>query len=235
MAPGDAHDRHPSLATVDLVSGASRLPFVEPPIELLPCDGSAVLAPGFLTPDEADRLLVSVMAEVPWEATSLVMFGSEVAEPRLSAWLADDGIAYGYSGRTRNVHPWTGDLAALREQLVAHTGTRFNGVLVNLYRDGRDHMGWHADDETSLGPAPVIASVSLGAERRFDLRHRNSREVVSCTLPHGSLLVMSGASQRRWTHRLPKTTRVAEPRVNLTFRLVVTPPSEAPRIPDSRV
>lgn len=228
VVPADTRRRTPSLATVTDVPGASRLPFGEPPVELLPRDGSAVLTANFLPTDEADRLLASLAAEIPWEATTLVMFGSEVAEPRLSAWTADPGMSYRYSGRTRTVHPWSVDLEVLRRRITSHTGSEFNGVLANLYRNGRDHMGWHADDEKSLGPAPVIASVSLGAERRFELRHRDSREVVSCTLPHGSLLVMSGASQSCWTHRLPRALRITEPRINLTFRLLVTPPTDAP-------
>ena len=205
-----------------------RLPFDRTPHELLNDEGSALLSPGFIPPDEADRMLATLTAEIPWEATTLVMFGSEVAEPRLSAWIADEGVRYGYSGRMRTTHRWTPALDDLRWRLESHTGSRFNGVLANLYRDGRDHMGWHADDEPSLGPAPTIASISLGAERRFQLRHRTSGEIVSCDLPHGSLLVMSGDSQRSWTHRLPRATRVAEPRVNLTFRFVVTPPVDAP-------
>lgn len=202
------------------VPGPTRLPLGEVAAELLPRDGSAVLDPCFLDPDEADRLLHRLSETLPWEETSLVMFGREVAEPRLSVWIADPGVVYGYSGRERLVHPWTGELAEIRQMCEKTTGARFNGVLANLYRDGRDHMGWHADDEASLGPEPVIASVSLGAERRFDLRHRSTGETVSCRLTHGSLLVMSGLSQACWKHRVPRSTRVGAPRVNLTFRRV---------------
>jgi len=205
------------------VSGLPRLPLDSGTVELLPRDGSALLVPGFLAPDDADDLLDRCGASIPWESTSLVMFGREVAEPRLSAWIADIGVVYGYSGRDRRVHPWSPDLDRVRRLCEARTGSSFNGVLANLYRDGRDHMGWHADDESCLGVDPVIASVSLGAERRFDLRHRQTGETVSCLLPHGSLLVMSGRSQIAWKHRLPRSARLDNARLNLTFRLIRSP------------
>lgn len=189
--------------------------------EILPGDGSAVLYPDYFDVDESDALMVDLTASLPWESTRIPMFGREVTEPRLSAWIADPGVTYRYSGRSRVVHPWTTNLDAVRARVETTSGTTFNGVLANLYRTGHDHMGWHADDEKSLGPDPVIASVSLGAERRFDFRHRETGETVSTVLPHGSLLIMSGSSQRCWKHRIPKTTRVREPRINLTFRRLV--------------
>lgn len=191
------------------------------PEELLPYDGSAVLYSAFLDASEATGLFDVLAASVPWEATRIPMFGREVTEPRLSAWIADPGVTYRYSGRNRVVHPWSDHLADLRRRVEDVAGTSFNGVLANLYRDGHDHMGWHADNERSLGDDPVIASVSLGAERRFDFRHPETGETVSTVLPHGSLLVMSGASQRCWKHRIPKTTKVGDPRINLTFRRLV--------------
>lgn len=203
------------------VPEAAQLPFAQDPVELLPGDGSALLLPGFIPVDEADALLARLRDGLPWEETSLSMFGREVREPRLSAWHADPGVVYGYSGRNRVAHPWTADLDALRRRCEARCATSFNGVLANLYRDGRDHMGWHADDEPTLGADPVIASLSFGAERRFDMRHRETGETVSCTLGHGSLLVMSGLSQARWKHRLPRAARITSVRVNLTFRRIV--------------
>lgn len=214
----------------DAVTDPVRLPFGESPAELLPGDGSALLIPDFLDRAEADRLFDRLSTTLPWEETSLVMFGREVGEPRLSAWIADPGVVYGYSGRNRTVHPWTGDLSELRRRCEDAAHTSFNGVLANLYRHGRDHMGWHADDEASLGPEPVIASVSLGAERRFDLRHRDTGVVVSCTLTHGSLLVMSGLCQERWRHRLPKAPKVTRERINLTFRHVQVPGAPRSRL-----
>lgn len=190
-------------------------------LEILPYDGSALLYAGFICAVDADVLMNDLASSVPWESTRIPMFGREVTEPRLSAWIADPGVTYRYSGRDRTVHPWSARLDDVRRHVGETSGTSFNGVLANLYRTGHDHMGWHSDDERSLGPVPVIASVSLGAERRFDFRHRETGEVVSILLPHGSLLVMSGATQRRWKHRIPKSTRLSEPRINLTFRRLV--------------
>lgn len=189
--------------------------------EILPGDGSALLFRSFFCVADADSLMVELMASVPWESTRIPMFGREVAEPRLSAWIADPGVTYRYSGRSRVVHPWSATIERLRTRVESTSGTSYNGVLVNLYRTGQDHMGWHADDEKSLGPNPVIASLSLGAERRFDFRHRRTGETVTTVLPHGSLLVMCGATQRCWKHRIPKSSRVTDPRVNLTFRRLV--------------
>lgn len=190
-------------------------------VELLPYDGSAVLYAVFLGASEADICIDALAESVPWESTRIPMFGREVTEPRLSAWIADPGVTYRYSGRDRHVHPWSGHLADVRRRVEEATGTSFNGVLANLYRNGHDHMGWHADNERSLGATPTIASVSLGAERRFDFRHRETGETVSTVLPHGSLLVMSGSTQRCWKHRIPKMSRVDEPRINLTFRHLI--------------
>jgi alkylated DNA repair dioxygenase AlkB len=147
-----------------------------------------------------------------------MMFGKSVTEPRLSTWHADPGLNYTYSGLERIAQPWTTQLLHVRQLCEIVTSHTFNGVLVNLYRNGSDHLGWHSDDEKVNGPEPIIASISLGAERRFDFRHRDTKEVVSTKLPHGSLLVMSGLSQKCWVHRLPKTPRLETPRINLTFR-----------------
>lgn len=183
--------------------------------EILPRDGSARIHHAAL---DSDGLFERVLEEVPWEEHRLTMFGREVSEPRRSSWHGDPGCTYTYSGRPRAPRPWTPVLERLRGVCEELAGTVFNGVLANLYRDGRDHMGWHADDETVLGPEPVIASVSLGAERRMDFRHRATGEIVQVRLPHGSILVMSGASQRDWVHRIPRQSGVGGARINLTFR-----------------
>lgn len=188
--------------------------------ELLPNDGSAVVVPDFLDPDAADAALRSLLEETPWEERTLLMWGKPVQEPRLSTWHSD-GASYTYSGSERTPSPWTPLLHEIRVLCERATGHTFNGVLVNLYRDGNDHLGWHADDEACNGPEPVIASVSLGAERRFDMRHLGTGQTVSAVLPHGSLLVMSGLSQACWHHRVPKMPRLTTPRVNLTFRRLV--------------
>lgn len=188
--------------------------------EQLPGDGSAVLYPDFLDSAVADEAFEALLATTPWERPQLAMFGSIVDEPRESAWHSDD-TTYAYSGVERHAHPMSPLLLHLAESCSAVTGTAFNGVLVNLYRNGNDHLGWHADNEIVNGPEPTIASISLGAERRFDFRHNDTGEVVKVLLPHGSLLVMSGLSQSCWQHRIPKETHLTLPRINLTFRRVL--------------
>ena len=186
--------------------------------ELLPGDGSAVLFPDFLCESDADNYFSGLHNITPWEQNFIRLFGKEVSEPRLSTWHAEADLPYTYSGVPCTPHPWKEPLSSLRTACEAHTGQSFNGALLNLYRTGLDAMGWHSDDEAVNGPNPVIASISLGAERRFDFRHKESREVISVVLPHGSLLVMSGACQTFWLHRIAKTTRQTEPRINVTFR-----------------
>ncbi len=171
-------------------------------------------------PRQADRLFATLREELPWTQEVLLIFGRERRVPRLVSWHGDPGARYRYSGVLHEPAPWTAALRAVRNSVEALTGCRFNSVLANLYRDGRDGMGWHADDEPELGPEPVIASVSLGATRRFRLRHRTSGEARTLELPHGSLLVMSGPLQRHWVHCVPKTALPVGPRINLTFRLI---------------
>lgn len=185
--------------------------------ELLFNDGSAILYPEFIESKEADAVLQELLASNSWEQQSLYMYGKFVDEPRLSTWHSD-GQSYAYSGIPRTALPWTPTLRSLRSRCESHTSHTFNGVLVNYYRDGNDHLGWHSDDEMVNGSEPLIASVSLGAERRFELRHRESGTIASAMLSHGALLVMSGLSQRCWEHRVPKMPRLEDPRVNLTFR-----------------
>ena len=189
--------------------------------EILSGDGSAILLPEFLESSYADLVLDELISNNQWEQQTLLMYGKLVEEPRLSTWHSD-GQSYTYSGKARIPLPWTKTLTSLREQCESHTQHSFNGVLVNFYRDGNDHLGWHSDDELVNGPEPLIASISLGAERRFDMRHRESGEIATAMLSHGSLLVMSGLSQRCWEHRIPKMPRMEDPRVNLTFRRLVS-------------
>jgi alkylated DNA repair dioxygenase AlkB len=186
--------------------------------ELLPCDGSALLYVDFFQEPVADDLLYDLLQMLPWEQHELVMFGKRIPEPRFSCWHSDSGTTYTYSGKARVAHAFTPALRDIRQQCESLTSHTFNGVLANLYRNGADHMGWHADNEPVNGPEPIIASVSLGSERRFDFKHQITGELVSTLLPHGSLLVMSGKSQSHWLHRIAKSTKITEPRINLTFR-----------------
>jgi alkylated DNA repair dioxygenase AlkB len=141
--------------------------------------------------------------------------------PRLSAWYGDAGAVYTYSGLRLEPLPWTPVLLEIKQATERLSGTRFNSVLLNLYRDGQDSMGWHSDDEPELGPEPVIASVSLGALRRFVFQHKKRRWRIALDLEPGSVLLMAGATQHHWRHALPKTRRPVAPRINLTFRTIL--------------
>lgn len=177
--------------------------------------------PGFVSPALADRLFVALLAEIPWSQHRVRLFGRELPAPRLSSWHGDPEAVYAYSGRRHLPNPWTAGLLQLRQRLQEQLGATFNGVLANYYRDGRDRMGWHADDEPELGPRPMIASLSLGAVRPFDLKPRAGGPRLRLLLESGSLLLMYGDSQRQWLHALPRSARVAGPRLNLTFRNIV--------------
>lgn len=156
-----------------------------------------------------------------WSQPQIRLFGKRVPVPRLVAWYGDPAALYAYSSLTHEPLAWTPLLARLRERIVAFVQSPCNGVLANLYRDGRDRIGWHADDERELGAEPMIASLSFGATRRFRLRHRaQPKPIVDILLEAGSLLVMRDATQTHWQHSVPRESCVHDPRINLTFRYV---------------
>lgn len=186
-------------------------------------DARLIWRPGWLEPAAADRLLGLLQREIPWEIHRIRLFGRELDSPRLSCWMGDPQARYRYSGSEFAPHPWHPALRELAERLQAELGETFNSVLANRYRDGHDSMGWHSDDEPELGPQPVIASLSLGATRRFVLKHRQNPALkAEWALDHGSLLVMAGATQRHYKHALPRTTRPLGERINLTFRHILS-------------
>lgn len=193
-------------------------------LEELPLVGASVsFDPHWLSPAQADGLFEVLHAGIDWEVHQIRMFGRLVDSPRLSSWIGDPGAGYVYSGVRFEPRPWLPVLAALRGRVSAVAGEQFNSVLANLYRNGRDAMGWHSDDERELGSRPVIASVSLGAARRFALKHRRLPErKLALELPHGSLLLMSGETQSNYRHCLPRTARPIGPRINLTFRRILS-------------
>lgn len=196
-----------------------RLQVIRDNLEL--ADAEVTHLPRALARDVADECFRQLRREVDWQQEEIVLFGVKRLVPRLVAWYGDAGAVYRYSGVEHRPLPWIAPLAELKDLAESLSGQSFNSVLLNLYRDGRDGMGWHADDEPELGPHPVIASFSLGATRRFRMRHRRHRsQVVAIDLEHGSLLLMQGATQHHWLHALPKTARPAGERINLTFRLV---------------
>jgi len=168
-------------------------------------------------------LLNELMTQVVWQQDALILFGKTHMLPRLHQWYGDNGTVYKWSGIEMQPQPWFPRLAELRCAIESHTRTLFNCVLINLYRDGRDSMGWHADDEAVLGEQPVIASISLGAERDLLLRRRGTRNRSQCVrLNHGSLLIMAGDTQRNWQHALPRRKLVDGARINLAFRYIRT-------------
>ena len=188
------------------------------------------LAPAFVAGAEADRLLAAVRDELAWEQREIVIYGRHILQPRLVAWGGE--VPYRYSGQTLEPRALTPAVAALLARVRAFAGAGFNHVLANRYRDGRDSMGMHADDEPELGPEPVVATFSLGAARRFLLapRRPSDGERRSLSLEHGSLLVMGGACQRRFRHGLPRDPRAAGERISLTFRAVLPERAAVPRM-----
>jgi alkylated DNA repair dioxygenase AlkB len=171
---------------------------------------------------ETVELLQRLIADIDWRQESISLFGKRHLQPRLSAWYGDPDSNYRYSGLDNTPQAWTTDLQSLREQVEASCGYRFNSVLLNYYRDGLDSMGMHADDEPELGPDPVIASLSLGATRRMRFSHRHGGHApLNLPLEGGSLLLMTGPTQRNWKHGINKTRRPCGPRVNLTFRRIL--------------
>lgn len=171
---------------------------------------------------QADRLFAALQSEIAWERHRVRLFGREIEAPRLSSWIGDRAASYRYSGTRFVPHPWTPTLARLRDDLNERLDARFNSVLANLYRDGRDSMGWHSDDEPELGECPRIAALSFGAVRRLRFRGRDDAGHSLVLAPaHGSLLLMAGDTQRRYRHRVPATAAAVGPRISLTFRAIV--------------
>jgi alkylated DNA repair dioxygenase AlkB len=183
---------------------------------LLSYDGIVWLCEDALGEAAASRLFGQLMALTPWRQEIATLMGRRVPIPRLTAW---HGVAgYVYSGIEMTPAPWNPPLLEIKAVAEACAGQAFNSVLLNLYRDGRDSVSWHADNEPGLGRNPVIASISLAATRRFQMKHRRRNERLSLDLPSASCLVMAGATQHRWLHQVPKTSRPVGPRINLTFR-----------------
>jgi alkylated DNA repair dioxygenase AlkB len=207
------------MREIGKLSPGMPLPLPGQPLSI--ADGEVRYFAGAFDPLEADELFRDLRAGIGWQQEDIVMFGQRRRVPRLVAWHGDAGAVYRYSGVSHEPEPWTPTLRRIQRRVEALTQRQFNAVLLNLYRDGRDGMGWHADDEPELGRDPAIASVSLGATRRFCMRHRKQkRQVLAIELEHGSLLSMQGSTQHHWVHALPKTARPVGERINLTFRRV---------------
>jgi alkylated DNA repair dioxygenase AlkB len=181
--------------------------------------------PAWLGRGDADALLETLRRELAWEQRAIVLFGRSVLQPRLIAWAGE--VGYRYSGQTLEPRPFTPALAGLLARVRVRAGAPFNHVLANRYRDGRDSIGFHADDEAELGPDPVVATVSLGAVRSFVLKPRRKADGQGhvLELSHGSLVVMGGACQRHYVHGVPRQLTVREERISLTFRTILSEPA----------
>src|SRR3984957_17804373 len=189
-------------------------------INLLLADGIADYYGQVLEPAEATHYLERLLRDIAWRNDEAVIFGRHIITKRKVAWYGDSDYTYAYSNIIRQALPWTEDLLGLKAMTEQLTGATYNSCLLNLYHDGEEGMAWHSDDEKELTPDGAIASLSFGAERRFLLRHKRTKEQVEVTLATGSLLVMRGTTQTHWLHSLPKMKKVRAPRVNLTFRLI---------------
>ena len=191
----------------------------DPALNLLPCDGAVNYHGPMMSVDEAANYYEALSSGVPWANDEVVIFGRHIVTSRKVAWFGE--VPYSYSGTTKQAFPWSEELRRLKEMVEKRSGTIFNSCLLNLYHDGNEGMGWHSDDEKSIERNSCIASVSFGAGRKFSFKHKRSGETVSIVLETGSLLVMKGETQTHWLHCLPKSKRVHEPRINLTFRRMV--------------
>ncbi|WKN41276.1 alpha-ketoglutarate-dependent dioxygenase AlkB family protein [Tunicatimonas pelagia] len=188
---------------------------------LLPFDGTVHYYGKLLSNSEADHYLNGLLETIAWKHDEAVMFGKHIITKRKVAWYGDEAFSYTYSKKTKQALPWTDELKTLKDLVEQKTETNFNSCLLNLYHNGDEGMSWHSDDEKELMENSAIASLSLGAERKFSFRHKQSKETVALMLEHGSLLVMKDTTQTHWHHQLPKTKKVTMPRVNLTFRRMV--------------
>lgn len=189
------------------------------PLALTPERDSAIsFWPNWLSGKDADDLLRKSIETIDWRADSIRIVGKQIPIPRLQQWFGQPGTRYTYSNICLQAVGFPDWIDLIRHNVESQTGAAFNRALVNYYRDGSDSVDWHADDEPELGSEPIIASLSLGVERVFQLRHRLTKQRISISLPHGSLLMMGAGIQNYWQHRLAKVANLQEPRVNFTFR-----------------
>lgn len=190
---------------------------------LLPKDGTVNYYGKVLPSREANQYFDLLIRNILWKNDEIVIFGKHIVTKRKAAWYGDSDYLYTYSNITKQALPWTKELYELKQIVEDFAGTTFNSCLLNLYHNGDEGMGWHSDDEESLGKNNTIASLSLGAERKFLFKHKQSKQIVSPVLEHGSLLIMKDGTQANWLHSLAKCKNVTQPRINLTFRTIVKP------------
>lgn len=182
--------------------------------------GECLFFPDFFSKSESDLFLQKLTVEIEWKQESMNMYGKQIDFPRLTAWYGDNDKPYSFSGITLQPKIWTKELLEIKDEVEPLSNVQFNSVLLNRYRSGNDSISWHTDAEKELGQNPVIASVNFGATRKFQLRHIKTKEKVEIELTHGSLLIMQGELQHFWEHQVPKTSKVVNERINLTFRVI---------------
>ena len=183
-------------------------------------DGIATYTDSLIPKEKSDFFLLQLSKNIQWRNDESVMFGKHYITRRKTAWYGDQPFCYTYSKIKRTALPWTDDLLEIKRIVENKEATEFNSCLLNFYHDGDDGMGWHSDNEKELEKNGIIASVSLGAERKFSFKHKSNKEKIDLILGNGSLLVMKGQIQTHWMHQLPKSKKISEPRINLTFRRI---------------
>jgi alkylated DNA repair dioxygenase AlkB len=195
---------------------------------LLHKDGTVDYFPNVLTHNEANRYFDLLLQKIVWENDDVIIFGKHIVAKRKVAWYGDSDYLYTYSNTTKQALAWIKELLELKQIVEKPTKTKFNSCLLNLYHNGNECIGWHSDDEESLEPNSTIASLSLGAERKFSFKHKQTKQTISLVLEHGSLLIMKDDTQTNWLHSLPKIKKITRPRINLTFRrMSIENPSRA--------
>ena len=187
----------------------------------LPKDGMVNYYGKVLASKEADQYFDLLTQNILWENDEVIIFGKHIITKRKTAWYGDSDYSYTYSNTTKQALAWTKELSHLKQIVEEVAETKFNSCLLNLYHNGNEGIGWHSDDEKSLGKNNTIASLSFGVERNFSFKHKHTKQIVSFVLEHGSLLIMKDTTQTNWLHSLPKSKSVTRPRINLTFRTIV--------------
>jgi alkylated DNA repair dioxygenase AlkB len=190
------------------------------PVNVLSRDGRAEYFPGIFEPSSCSALFSALIGSLDWRCDQLFMFGKLITTKRKVAWVGDEGCAYTYSGVKKEPQAWTPELMLIKSKLEAIAQCKFNSCLLNLYHDGSEGMGWHSDDEPELVQTAPIASMSLGAARKFSFKHKADKTNTSLILENGSVLLMHAPTQTFWNHSLVKTARPVGPRINLTFRAI---------------
>lgn len=193
----------------------------DPTENLLPFDGTVNYFGKIMERQQANNYYQTLLNTIEWKNDEAVIYGKHIITPRKVAWYADKNYPYTYSNTTKQALPWTKELLELKQLTEKMSGATFNSCLLNLYHNGNEGMAWHSDDEKALAKNGTIGSLSFGAERKFAFKHKRTKETIALMLEHGSLLLMKDATQTNWLHRLPPTTKLFAPRINLTFRTII--------------